>query len=118
MRIWEAAEEARSCAAYHRLDEPARLSLSMVASLQRPLPFPLTEDYNFAPITSLPLTRRYVLFFNEDAMNRSRLLFVACITLSFTISFAVAAFRATAPSVSRVVSYRNPATDCLLPTPV
>jgi hypothetical protein len=70
MRIWEAAEEARSCAAYHRLDEPARLSLSMVASLQRPLPFPLTEDYNFAPITSLPLTRRYVLFFNEDAMNR------------------------------------------------
>ncbi len=37
-------------------------------------------------------------------MNRSRLLFVACTTLSFTISFAVAAaaFRATAPAVSRV----------------
>src|ERR1700682_3393588 len=45
-----------------------------------------------------------VLFFNEDDMNRSRLLFVACITLSFTISFVVAAaaFRATAPSVLRV----------------
>ena len=37
-------------------------------------------------------------------MNRSRLWFVACISLGFTISFAVAAaaFRATAPSVSRV----------------
>jgi hypothetical protein len=37
-------------------------------------------------------------------MNRSRLLFVACITLSFTISFAVAAapFRTTVLSVSRV----------------
>lgn len=36
-------------------------------------------------------------------MNRPRLLFVACITLSFTISFAVAAaaFRATAPAVWR-----------------
>ena len=36
-------------------------------------------------------------------MNRFRLLFVAGITLSFSISFAVAAaFRATAPSASRV----------------
>jgi len=37
-------------------------------------------------------------------MNRSRLWFVACIILSFTISFAVAAavFRATVPSLSRV----------------
>jgi len=46
---------------HHRLDEPARLSLSMVASLHGPPPFHLTEYYNFAPITSLPLTQRYVL---------------------------------------------------------
>jgi len=88
----------------------------MVASLQRPLPFHLTAYYNFAPITSSPLTWRYVLFFNEDAMNRSRLLFVACITLSLTVSFAVAAaaFRATAPSVSRVGTV-TPATPMLEP---
>src|ERR1035441_8047040 len=49
-------------------------------------------------------------------MNRSRLLFVACVTLSFTISFAVAAaaFRATAPSVSRVGTV-HPATPMLEP---
>ncbi len=32
-------ERIRSRAAEHRLDEPARLSLSMVASLQSPPPF-------------------------------------------------------------------------------
>ncbi len=49
-------------------------------------------------------------------MHRSRLLFVTCITLSFTISFAVAAaaFRATAPSVSRVGTV-TPATPMLEP---
>jgi hypothetical protein len=34
MMGWEAAQEARSGAADHRLDEPIKLSLSMVASLQ------------------------------------------------------------------------------------
>jgi len=49
-------------------------------------------------------------------MNRSRLLFVASITLVFTISFAVAAaaFRAPAPSVSRVGTV-TPATPMLEP---
>lgn len=36
---------------------------------------------NVRRITRLPLTRRYVLSLNEDGMNRSRLLPVACITL-------------------------------------
>ena len=50
-------ERISSRAAKHRLDEPTRLSLGVVASLQSPLPFHLMEYYNFAPITSLPLTR-------------------------------------------------------------
>jgi hypothetical protein len=44
MRIWEAAQEARSSAADHRLDEPTWLSLGMVASLQSPLPFHLAKS--------------------------------------------------------------------------
>jgi hypothetical protein len=44
-------------AATHRLDEPTRLSLGVVASLHSPLPFHLMAYYSFAPITSLPLTR-------------------------------------------------------------
>ncbi|HWO39867.1 MAG TPA: kelch repeat-containing protein [Candidatus Acidoferrum sp.] len=49
-------------------------------------------------------------------MNWSRLLFVACVTLSLTVSFAVAAaaFRATAPSVSRAGAVA-PATPMLEP---
>ena len=39
MMGWEAAQEARSGAADHRLDEPTKLSLGMVASLQSPPPF-------------------------------------------------------------------------------
>ncbi|MGB7555745.1 MAG: hypothetical protein WBM04_15335, partial [Candidatus Korobacteraceae bacterium] len=39
MRFWEAAQEARSGAAGHRLDEPTRLSLGAVASQQSRLPF-------------------------------------------------------------------------------
>jgi hypothetical protein len=64
----------------------------------------------------LRLTGRHVLFFNEDAMNLSRLLFVACITLSFTISFAVAvaAFWGAAPAVSHVGRV-TPATPMLEP---
>jgi hypothetical protein len=31
-------------ALYHRLDEPTKLSLGMVASLQSPLPFRLAES--------------------------------------------------------------------------
>ena len=34
MMGWEATQEARSGAADHRLDEPIKLSLGMVASLQ------------------------------------------------------------------------------------
>jgi hypothetical protein len=37
--VSKAAQETDSHAADHRLDEPTRLSLSMVASLQCPLPF-------------------------------------------------------------------------------
>src|ERR1017187_1593320 len=58
-------ERISSRAADHRLDEPARLSLSMAASLKSPLPFHLTEYYNCAPITSLPLSRGYVLTYRR-----------------------------------------------------
>jgi hypothetical protein len=44
MMGWEAAQEARSVAADHRLDEPTRLSLGMVASLQNPPPFHLAKS--------------------------------------------------------------------------
>ena len=39
MMGWGAAQEARSGAADHRLDEPTRLPLGMVASPQSPLLF-------------------------------------------------------------------------------
>ena len=38
------ARKVNSRARYHRLDEPTRLSLGMVASLQSPLPFYLAES--------------------------------------------------------------------------
>jgi hypothetical protein len=38
------AREIGSRASGHRLDEPTRLSLGMVASLQSPLPFPLGKS--------------------------------------------------------------------------
>ena len=38
-------ERINSRAAEHRLDEPARLSLSMVASLDCPLPFRLAKSF-------------------------------------------------------------------------
>jgi hypothetical protein len=44
MTDWEATQEPRSGAADHRLDEPTRLSLGMVASLQSPLPFHLARS--------------------------------------------------------------------------
>ena len=37
------AREGNSRARDHRLDEPTRLSLGMVASLQSPLPFTVTD---------------------------------------------------------------------------
>jgi hypothetical protein len=43
MMGWGAAQEARSGAADHRLDEPTRLSLGLVASLQSPPPFHLAK---------------------------------------------------------------------------
>ena len=43
MMDWEAAQEPRSGAADHRLDEPTRLSLGMVASPQSPLLFHLAR---------------------------------------------------------------------------
>ena len=41
--IFKASESFEFHAPDHRLDEPARLSLSMVAPPQSPLPFPLAE---------------------------------------------------------------------------
>src|SRR5271167_1108499 len=55
-----------------------------------------------APITSSPVARWHVPFFKEDAINRPRLLFVACITIIISFAVAVAAFRATVPSASRL----------------
>ena len=60
--IW--GERERTPALYHRLDEPARLSLGMVASLQSPLSFRLTIHCS-APVTytfNNPPTEAFSLF--------------------------------------------------------
>jgi hypothetical protein len=46
--FWEERERQTSAPQQHRLDEPAKLSLGMVASLQSPLPFHLAESLYLA----------------------------------------------------------------------
>jgi hypothetical protein len=49
--FWEERERQTSAPQQHRLDEPAKLSLSMVASLQSPLPFHLARSLYLAWLT-------------------------------------------------------------------
>ncbi len=46
--FWEERERGTSAPQQHRLDEPTKLSLSMVASLQSPLPFHLAKSLYLA----------------------------------------------------------------------
>jgi hypothetical protein len=50
--FWEERERQTSAPQQHRLDEPAKLSLGMVASLQSPLPFHLAKSLYLAWLTA------------------------------------------------------------------